>query len=107
MLLKYKLNKTLKHTCKNCQYCHSNCSHSDFILKTKLDCCIFKLGKCFTCIYSRSDRKKNRLDSNETDEWYKRGCEIEYPSGCSYGHKNKYISNNIITRILYNLGVIK
>ena len=64
----------MKYKCHRCQYRHGGCSHSD----TGRNCKEFRIGGCYSCKYYHG--KNGKLSEQETDQWFRRGCEIYFPS---------------------------
>ena len=60
----------IRKDCHTCDYRHGCCIHD---IPEEGECGDWKLGRCYTCKF---------VDANE-EEWYRRGCEAEYPGGCT------------------------
>lgn len=65
-----------KGICHDCEYRHSSCSYLS-PYKTNELCKHWKLGKCYVCKYYKDS---SLMTEEETDEWYKRGCEGWFPT---------------------------
>ena len=63
------MGKIEKGTCMTCKFRHSCCPH-DYPHGSR--CKYWKRGKCYVCKF---------VDAPDED-FFKRGCEAEYPSGC-------------------------
>lgn len=74
-----------RYKCHWCQYRHGGCLHKDIVE----DCKDFKIGGCYSCKYFYG--KNGKLNEQETDQWYKRGCETWFPSSL-YCNKRKRLS---------------
>ena len=64
------MNKIVKR-CVSCSFRHYYCPHFKN-LPLKGECKHWKLGECYTCKYKEVP----------DEEFIKRGCELEFPSGC-------------------------
>lgn len=65
------MDKPIRGICHTCDFRHSCCPYE--LPQDGKKCKHWKLGKCYTCKHL-----------NDTDEnWFKRGCEAEYPGGCN------------------------
>ena len=73
------------YKCHWCQYRKGGCPHREIVPYCKE----FKIGGCYSCKYYHG--KYGELTYEETDQWYKRGCEIWYPSSL-YCSKRKRMS---------------
>ena len=62
--------------CIQCQYRHGGCSH-DWNNEVQDNCKEFKIGGCYSCKYYYG--KYGEFTEQETDQWFKRGCEIWCP----------------------------
>ena len=64
-----------KGICSDCEYRHCNCGFPKPWKTNKL-CKHWKLGGCYVCKYY----KDGELTEEETDEWFRRGCEAWFPT---------------------------
>lgn len=71
---KTKCSLKLK-TCHDCEYRHGCCYPAPYERKK---CKYWKLGKCYVCKYYKLS---SLMTEEETDAWYKRGCEGWFPTG--------------------------
>lgn len=62
------------YKCHWCQYRHSDCNNSEPVPYCK----DFKIGGCYSCKYYYG--VKGKLNDEETDAWFRRGCETYFPS---------------------------
>ena len=72
--------------CIQCQYRHGGCSH-DWNNEVQDNCKEFKIGGCYSCKYYYG--KYGEFTEQETDQWFKRGCEIWYPSSLWCGNRKR------------------
>lgn len=63
------------YRCHWCQYRYGDCIHRHPVPYCK----DFKFGGCLSCKYTYGKNGRYVTDE-ETDQWYKRGCETFYPS---------------------------
>ena len=76
----------MAYKCHWCQYRHGGCSH-DHDDKMSGNCKEFKIGGCYSCKYYYG--KHGKLNEQETDQWFKRGCEIWCPSSLWCGKRKR------------------
>ena len=62
------------YKCHWCQFRHGGCPHWDIIPY----CREFRIGGCYSCKYHQG--KNGKFSDEETDQWFRRGCEIWFPS---------------------------
>lgn len=63
-----------KGICHDCEYRHCSCDHPRPWETNEL-CKHWRLGKCYMCKHYKED-----MTEEETDEWFKRGCEGWFPT---------------------------
>jgi hypothetical protein len=93
------------HTCHWCSNRHWCCDYRDYEtndIGMLIDCKHWKIGKCLKCVFNKNGKN---LNDDETDRWFKRGCETFYPDAKKFCHK--YIPYNHLTKWLYDKGMIK
>lgn len=73
------------YKCHWCQYRKGCCPHDDIVPYCKE----FKIGGCYSCKYYHG--KYGEFTEKETDQWFKRGCEVWCPSSL-FCDKRKRIS---------------
>lgn len=88
------------YRCHWCQYRHGGCSYS----QPEPYCKEFKLGGCLSCKYHFPKNGKE-FTEEETDQWFKRGCETFYPSSL-YCKKRKRLGRKRKKK-LKKLGLLK
>lgn len=65
------------YKCHWCEYRHGGCPNGGITPYCKE----FKIGGCYSCKYYHGQYGK--LNDKETDQWFRRGCEIYFPSALS------------------------
>ena len=65
------------YRCHSCEYRHGGCPRDHIVPY----CSSFKLGGCYSCKY-RYGKNGTEFTEEETNRWFKRGCETWFPSGC-------------------------
>lgn len=88
------------YKCHWCQYRHGDCNYRD----PEPYCKEFKIGGCYSCKYYYG-KNGTELTDEETDQWFKRGCETFFPSSI-YCKKRKRLSRKRKKK-LKKLGLIK
>ena len=66
----------MEKRCRTCDFRHGLCN--SYPPPKTGDCSHWRLGQCYTCKYFGAPG----------EEWFKRGCESEYPSGCKKYKRN-------------------
>ena len=92
----------MTYKCHWCQYRHGGCLH-DHDDKMNGNCKEFKIGGCYSCKYHYG--KNGKLNEQEIDRWFARGCEIWFPSSL-WCEKRKRLSRKRKKR-LKKMGLIK
>lgn len=82
-----------KGACISCKFRHSCCPYD---YPWDEPCKHWKIGPCYSCIYNTEDE----MTEEETLEWFKRGCDAEYPGGCKKYKRNWKKFFNIRKRIV-------
>lgn len=65
-----------EYKCHSCKYRHGYCIHDEPVSYCKDHI----LGGCYSCKYYYG--RDGEFTEQETDQWFKRGCEIWCCSGC-------------------------
>lgn len=88
------------YKCHWCQYRHGGCKYSH----PEPYCKEFKIGKCYSCKYNFPLNGKE-FTEEETNRWFKRGCETYYPSSL-YCKKRKRLGRKRKKK-LKKMGLLK
>ena len=81
--------------CHFCEFRHGGCIHKD----PPSNCKEYRTGKCYSCKYYYGQH--GELNDQETDAWFKRGCESWFPSSL-YCTKRKRLSRKRKKRLKKN-----